>query len=169
MKLRHLLLLTSAIGACGALLLAADMYRRLKDAEAAVGLPVGAAKEDFSVLGFGLPHTFGLVSLAFMFLAMLLLMISAFREKAATASPAPVVQVPQPVGTVQTLHELAERELELQPSVQFEPTIIPASPAAEAADASAPGALPKIAVPEQKPEEKPEAPFSAKENDGPVR
>ncbi len=92
MKLRHMILLTSAIGACGALLLAADLYRRLKEAETAAALASVPARDD-SVLTFGMYHTIGLLSLAFFFLAMFLIFLSASRDKefvaAVDGTPAP--------------------------------------------------------------------------------
>jgi hypothetical protein len=80
MKLRYVVLLTSAIGACGALLLAADLYRRLKEAEAAAAVTSGPLRDD-SVLTFGMYHTMGLLSLAFFFMALFLLLVSALRDK----------------------------------------------------------------------------------------
>ncbi|HYG77697.1 MAG TPA: hypothetical protein VEK08_22015 [Planctomycetota bacterium] len=79
MKLRHLILLTSALGACGALLLAADMFRRLREAEAAIALQSGPPRDD-SVLFFGMSHTMGLIALAFLFLALFMLLLIAIRE-----------------------------------------------------------------------------------------
>jgi len=79
MKLRHLILLISAIGASGALLLAADIYRRLKEAEAASVLG-GPVRED-SVLAFGMYHTMGLLSLAFIFLSLFLMLLTSVRDK----------------------------------------------------------------------------------------
>lgn len=98
MKLRHVLLFASALGACGALLLAADMHRRLKEAENAVlleevlpGRSPGAAmpgvrSADDAMRSALLTHSLGLVSLAFLFLAVFLLLISALRDRAFAAA-----------------------------------------------------------------------------------
>ena len=97
MKLRHVLLLACAAGACGALLLAWDMHRRLKDAESALLLkgldgashPHGGAlrgppglQSDEAALSLLAVHALGLLSLAFLFLAVFLLLLSALRERA---------------------------------------------------------------------------------------
>ena len=99
MKLRHVILLASAVGACGALLLAADMFRRLKEAENALVLRSTAAGKDAplallasqppgdeSVLTFLSVHTFGLLSLAFLFLAVFLLIVAALRDRSFAAA-----------------------------------------------------------------------------------
>ncbi|MGD0090776.1 MAG: hypothetical protein ABSE73_12725 [Planctomycetota bacterium] len=97
MKLRHVLLLACAVGACGALLLAWDMHRRLREAERALLLkgveggshPHGSgpkepanSKPDEANLRLLTVHALGLLSLAFLFLAVFLLLITALRERA---------------------------------------------------------------------------------------
>jgi len=102
MKLRQLILLTSALGASGALLLAADLYRRLRGAESAAALHAGPPSDD-SILFFGMQHTLGLIALAFLFLALFLLLIIALRDRAFVAAiegekqAAPVGVPPAPV------------------------------------------------------------------------
>jgi hypothetical protein len=141
MKLRHVLLLACALGACGALLLAWDMHRRLKDAEsspqASSQEPAAKSQEpgaksftlalppDSSALSMLAVHALGLLSLAFLFLAIFLLLISALRERAfafaidgeSTARPVspPSPTLPPEVGkdalpVVMPLSEVAKQE-----------------------------------------------------------
>ena len=100
MKLRHLILLISAIGASGALLLAADIYRRLKEAEAASVL--GGPVRDDSVLAFGMYHTMGLLSLAFIFLSLFLMLLTSVREKPFVAAIETPGVTPVPDDAMQT-------------------------------------------------------------------
>ena len=99
MKLRPLILLTSVIGACGALLLAADLYRRLKEAEAAAAIANSAVRDD-SVLVFGMYHTLGLLSLAFFFLATFLIFLSGSNETERAAAARPVHSESTPIPAV---------------------------------------------------------------------
>jgi len=130
MKLRHVLFLASAVGACGALLLAADMFRRLKEAENALllkgvaagkeagrsALLAGSAANDESVLSFLTAHALGLVALAFLFTAILLLLVAALRERAFAAA---VGQVPQPDAAPEP--ERSSTAADLQPAALVMP------------------------------------------------
>ncbi len=80
MRLRHVLLITTALGACGAVLLALDFHRRLKEAERTVSVNNMIPGPD-SVLGFGMTHALGLFALALMFLALLLTLLFALRDR----------------------------------------------------------------------------------------
>ncbi|MCY3018111.1 MAG: hypothetical protein NTW87_03645 [Planctomycetota bacterium] len=130
MRLRHVLLLACAVGACGALLLAADMYRRLKEAESAALLSTvsagsqagrnvllsGSTQGDGAVLNFLAAHALGLVSLAFLFLATFLLLIAALRDRtfaaAVDGAPPPAPGAPPAADAVPlvSLSELAATE-----------------------------------------------------------
>jgi len=141
MKLRHVLLLACAVGASGALLLAWDMHRRLKDAEStlllkgadgaskpkvdgAKGFVVSSAlPPDETTLSLLTVHSLGLLSLAFLFLAIFLLLISALREHAfalaiggePSGKPAPLLPAPRPedkstLPVVMPLAEVAQQE-----------------------------------------------------------
>jgi hypothetical protein len=69
MRLRTCIILASAVGAAGSLILAADMYRRLSAAEQ--GLGVAAANAN---LVFGMTHVLGTAAMAILFLAICLLL-----------------------------------------------------------------------------------------------
>jgi hypothetical protein len=141
MKLRHVLLLASAVGACGALLLTMDMFRRAKDAEAALlvrGGPVERRSEtprkgdalaaaaqpvapalppEASVLNFLTVHAMALLSLAFLFLAVFLLLIAALRDRTfasaldcdVPAKPLPTADAPPTPPTVTPLSDMARQ------------------------------------------------------------
>ena len=69
MRLRSFMMTLSALGACGAMLLAADMYRRLLQAEtAAIQAPLNAAAG--AALVFGMAHVIAAAALAILFLAL---------------------------------------------------------------------------------------------------
>lgn len=148
MKLRHLILLTSAIGASGALLLAADMYRRLKEAEAANVL--GGAVRDDSVLAFGMYHTMGLLSLAFIFLALFLMLMTSVRDRQFVAAietpgvmPLPhdsLNPAPAPMQTIETpvVSAVSTPVDAPAPSVPVEVVPVDAAPISEPASPAPP-------------------------------
>ena len=74
MRLRSVIILVSSIGAAAAFLLALDIHRRMDDArhEAVVSNTLPGAD---SVYNFGEVHLMGLLGLAFLFLAVVLLML----------------------------------------------------------------------------------------------
>jgi hypothetical protein len=86
MRLRSCILLASSTGAGGALLLAADMYRRIQVAETASLVAGRAGAGEFSTF-FGMVQVLGLIALAFLFLTIFLL--TAFQARSET--PPPVV------------------------------------------------------------------------------
>ena len=149
MRLRHVLLLGSGAGAMGALLLAADIHRRVQEAQrdSVLGTVVTGAD---SVIHFGDAHTLGLLALAFLFIAMFLMVISEPLRKsapetlpAAAAIPAPV-PVPVSVATLVS-NSVPERPAETpKPVESLAPAI--AEPAA-AAPAESPAALPAPETP----------------------
>lgn len=164
MKLRHVLLLASAVGACSALLLAMDMFRRAKNAEAAPlrrGVPVErraevprkgdavaaavqavapALQPDASVLSFLTVHAMALLSLAFLFLAVLLLLIAALRDRTIAsaldgdvpAKPLPLTDTPPPPPTVTPLSDMARQaeRLAVEPDASAAVEVFPAPPPA---------------------------------------
>ncbi|MFH0937888.1 MAG: hypothetical protein V1899_01165 [Planctomycetota bacterium] len=83
MRLRHVLLITTAIGACASLMLALDFYRRLKIAERVLYLSSQVPGAD-SILYFGPTYAIGLLALAFLFLALLLMLLTLLRDKSLT-------------------------------------------------------------------------------------
>lgn len=131
MKLRHVLLVASAVGACGALLLAADTYRRLKEAESALlvkSMALGRegaqasvggalAAGDQPLLNFLAVHALGLLSLAFLFLALFLLLVAALRER----------------GFAGALDGAPARKDEPAPAVESACTVMPLADAAQQA------------------------------------
>jgi hypothetical protein len=90
MRLRACLLVATSFGAGGALLLAADLYRRLQVAENLLRLNARPVANEFPVF-FGMVHVLGLVALALLFLALFLLTSSWGR---APASMPPVTSPP---------------------------------------------------------------------------
>lgn len=87
MRLRSFMMTLSALGACGAMLLAADMYRRLLQAEtAAIQAPLNAAAG--ATLVFGMAHVIAAAALAILFLTLCwaLYIGESAAEPAATAS-----------------------------------------------------------------------------------
>lgn len=135
MKMRYLLLFTTAIGACAALLLSADMYRRMQDAQSLSELNNLPLRQD-SVLVFGMQHTVGLISLAFLFLALFLLLIMALRDAAVVAAlerqklpharPAspevPPLMTSTPIAAVAALHaELQHAEVAADAAPEISP------------------------------------------------
>lgn len=104
MRLRHVLLLGSGVGAAGALLLAADIHRRVQEAQRELAVNATSSGSD-SVIQFGDAHTLGLLALAFIFIAMFLMIVSeplraAAQVDAAKPAEAPAVQ-PVESGTSQ--------------------------------------------------------------------
>lgn len=85
MRLRHVLLITAAVGACASFLLAMDVFRRLKEAERTLFLNNLAPGPD-SMLHFGMGHVTGLVAVGLLFLAMLLMLVVAMRDARFVAS-----------------------------------------------------------------------------------
>jgi hypothetical protein len=75
MRLRHVILLASGAGAAGALLLAADIHRRVQEAQRDSLLNNTPISPD-SVVYFGEVHMLGLLALAFLFLATVLLILA---------------------------------------------------------------------------------------------
>jgi hypothetical protein len=164
MKLRHVLLLASAVGACSALLLAMDMFRRAKDAETApsarsvvverrteiprkgdavaavVQAAAPALQPDGSVLTFLTVHAMALLSLAFLFLAVFLLLIAALHDRTfasaldgdAPAKPLPVADVPLPPPTVTPLSDMARQAepLPVEPDTSAAVEVFPVPPPA---------------------------------------
>jgi hypothetical protein len=78
MRLTRSMLLTSALGALGALLLAADMYRRLLGAERTVldAAAGGSSPGVGSTLVFGMVHVLGVTGVGLLFLALCLMLIA---------------------------------------------------------------------------------------------
>jgi hypothetical protein len=85
MRLRHVLLITAAVGACASFLLAMDVFRRLKEAERTLFLNNLTPGPD-SMLHFGMGHVFGLVALGLLFLAMLLMLVVSMKDARFVAS-----------------------------------------------------------------------------------
>ena len=96
MRLRHVILLASGAGAIGALLLAADIHRRVQEAQRDRVLGALPTNSD-SVIHFGDAHMLGLLALAFLFLALFLLIFSEplrqVSKPAAQNNAAPRVEV----------------------------------------------------------------------------
>ena len=80
MRLPQVFLFTAALGACGSLLMAVDIHFRMKDASRA-GQVSNAAPAVDSILVFGNVHIIGLAALAFLFMALFLMLLSALRDR----------------------------------------------------------------------------------------
>lgn len=138
MKLRHVVVITAFLGACGALLLAGDMYRRVVEAENALLRPASAAKEGVSapvadsILQFGMVHALGVLALAFLFLALFLFLIAALRERVYVAALEGQRPADPAVGSAGA--EPAEPAVPEMPAAVSE---MPAAPDVSAATASA--------------------------------
>ncbi len=79
MRLRHVLLLVSALGAGASLVLAANFYTQLRNAERELferNLQPGSD----TILAGGSTHLIGLVAIAVMFMALFLLLLAAIRD-----------------------------------------------------------------------------------------
>ena len=92
MRLRHVILLASGAGAAGALLLAVDIHRRVQEAQRDALLNNTPISQD-SVVYFGEVHMLGLLALAFLFLATVLLILA---EPKPAAEPAKAPAAPAP-------------------------------------------------------------------------
>jgi hypothetical protein len=98
MYLRHVLLIMSAIGAVGSLLMALDFYRRLKEAERVVFVNNISPGPD-SVLHTGMGHLVGLIALGLIFLALLIVLLPALKDKALVTA----IEGAQPVSESQAM------------------------------------------------------------------
>lgn len=80
MRLPHVFLFATALGTCGSLLLAVDVHYRMQDASRADLISkVGPAADSFP--GFGIVYFLGFVALAFLFMALFLMLLAAFRDR----------------------------------------------------------------------------------------
>lgn len=149
MRLRHVLLLASGVGAAGALLLAADIHRRVQEAQRDVAINTTTSGSD-SVIQFGDAHTLGLLALAFIFIAMFLMVVSEpLRQKAIDAAAAAArKQEAIRAAEVIALAHPAPPEPETAPLAESPPVVIPAAPIPEvqAAPENANAATPAVPV-----------------------
>jgi hypothetical protein len=149
MRLRHVLLLASALGAIGALLLAGGMHRRLREAESVLSASAPAAKDAPPPVLLSRPaaaadpllnlltvHTIGLLSLAFLFLAIFLLLLAAQREEVLAQKRAEEARRAAAVEAAVT--PLADVAAQAAPEETSEETPPPAQESAAPADTTKP-------------------------------